>query len=124
MTIFAIDFDGTCVEHKFPDVGKDIGAASVLKRLVENGHNLILYTMRSGINLPPAIEWFKINDIPLYAVQENPTQKTWTNSPKCYAQVYIDDAALGIPLKKSQNTRSYVDWGVVADLLEEQGYFA
>ena len=29
----AIDFDGTCVTHEFPLVGKDIGAAPVLKAL-------------------------------------------------------------------------------------------
>ena len=42
-----IDFDGTCVTHDFPKVGKDIGAIPVLKKLIENGHNLILFTMRS-----------------------------------------------------------------------------
>lgn len=43
----AIDFDGTCVTHEFPNVGKDIGAVPILKRLVAKGHKLILYTMRS-----------------------------------------------------------------------------
>lgn len=42
-----IDFDGTCVTHEFPEVGKDIGAVSVLKELIKSGHNLILFTMRS-----------------------------------------------------------------------------
>lgn len=28
-----IDFDGTCVTHEFPLVGKDIGAVPVLKKL-------------------------------------------------------------------------------------------
>jgi hypothetical protein len=42
-----IDFDGTCVTHEFPKVGKDIGAAPVLKELTEKGHRLILFTMRS-----------------------------------------------------------------------------
>jgi hypothetical protein len=46
-----IDFDGTCVAHEFPKVGKDIGAVPVLKALVENGHNLILFTMRSELNV-------------------------------------------------------------------------
>ena len=43
----AIDFDGTCTTHEFPKIGKDIGAVRVLKRLINNGHNLILFTMRS-----------------------------------------------------------------------------
>ena len=41
-----IDFDGTCVTHDFPNVGKSIGAEKVLKRLTDNGHQLILFTMR------------------------------------------------------------------------------
>lgn len=31
--IIAVDFDGTCVTHEFPKVGKDIGAAPILKNL-------------------------------------------------------------------------------------------
>ena len=45
--IIVVDFDGTCVTHEFPEVGRDIGAVSVLKELVEKGHKIILYTMRS-----------------------------------------------------------------------------
>ena len=46
MTI-AVDFDGTCVTHDFPKVGKNIGAEIVLKKLADKGHKIILYTMRS-----------------------------------------------------------------------------
>ena len=46
--IIAIDFDGTCVTHEYPYIGKDIGAVPVLQRLVKAGHELILWTMRSG----------------------------------------------------------------------------
>lgn len=42
--IIAVDFDGTCVIHEFPKVGKDIGAVPVLKKLIEKGHKIILYT--------------------------------------------------------------------------------
>ena len=75
-----LDFDGTCVKHAYPDVGKDIGAEPVLKRLVANGCNLILSTMRSrnseGVDtLQPALDWFSKRGIPLYGINENPTQK-------------------------------------------------
>lgn len=30
--IIAIDFDGTCVTHEFPKIGKDIGAAPAFRR--------------------------------------------------------------------------------------------
>lgn len=115
----AIDFDGTCVSHEFPIVGKDIGAVPVLKELVSNGHNLILFTMRSnseGKNyLTDAVNWFSENGILLYGIQTNPTQHTWTTSPKAYASIYIDDAALGCPLKIDLNisNRPFVDWGYV-----------
>lgn len=96
--IIAIDFDGTCVTHDYPNVGKDIGAAPVLRQLVENGHQLMLWTMRSGETLADAVKWFSDNKIPLWGINENPEQHTWTKSKKQYAQMYIDDAALGMPL--------------------------
>lgn len=131
--VIAIDFDGTCVTHEFPCIGKDIGAAHVLRRLVGNGHKLILFTMRSndpdiykGDFLDNAVNWFEKNGIPLWGVQKNPTQDTWTTSPKCYAEMYIDDAGLGIPLKEDLNlsTRPFVDWNKVEKMLEEKGMFA
>lgn len=122
----AIDFDGTCVTHEFPKIGKDIGAVPILKELVDKGNELILFTMRSdgqsiGNVLTEAVDWFKQNNIPLYGIQENPTQKNWTNSPKCYAQLYIDDAALGCPLKVdvTLSSRPFVDWEKVKVLLTD-----
>jgi hypothetical protein len=80
-----IDFDGTCVTHDFPNIGTDIGSIPVLKKLVANGHKLILllrsdkhFIRQDGSidknGLGDAIKWFKDNDIPLYGVQTNPTQ--------------------------------------------------
>lgn len=107
-----IDFDGTCVTHEYPSVGKDIGAVPVLKELVEKGHKLILNTMRSGKELEDAVEWFKKNDIPLHGVNQDPGQRRWTSSPKVHADLYIDDAALGCPLiyNPDFSDRPYVDW--------------
>lgn len=125
--IIAIDFDGTCVTHEYPKVGRDIGAVSVLKKLVENKHQLLLWTMRSDKALEEAVNWFKENDIPLYGVNTNPQQKEWTNSPKAYAQLYIDDAALGCPLIENNYPnskiieRSYVDWKSVELMLFQKG---
>ena len=33
--VIGVDFDGTCVTHDFPYVGKDIGSVPVLKRMCE-----------------------------------------------------------------------------------------
>ena len=114
----AVDFDGTCVTHDYPRVGKDIGAVPVLKRLVKEGHQLILWTMRSGKELNDAIKWFEENGIELYGIQENPNQKSWTSSPKAYAQLYIDDAALGAPLlmDSSLSNREFINWKVVEQM--------
>ncbi len=122
----AIDFDGTCVRHEYPKVGSDIGAVPVLKRLVDEGHNLILFTMRSGSELTDAVKWFLVNGIKLHGVQYNPTQAQWTCSNKCYAQLYIDDAALGAPLRRDkdpdiEDSRPYIDWHAVELILEIDG---
>jgi hypothetical protein len=124
----AIDFDGTCVTHDYPRVGKDIGSARVLKKLVSRGHRLILWTMRSdsGVKsgqftsgLTDAKNWFAAQGLPLYGVQRNPSQDEWTDSPKAYAQLYIDDAALGCPLKYDPkiSDRPFVDWVEVEKIL-------
>lgn len=119
MEIYAIDFDGTCVDHRYPHIGDDVpGAVSVLKRLVANGHKLILNTMRSDNALQLAVNWFSHHDIPLYGINENPDQREWTNSPKVYANFYIDDAAVGCPLIHPEGfSRECVDWNLVAIMI-------
>lgn len=125
--VICVDFDGTCVSHEFPYVGKDIGSVQVLKKLVENGHKLILWTMRSdndkGHFLRAALNWFNDNEIPLYGYQVNPSQSSWTSSPKCYAELYIDDAALGCPLKYDPtiSERAFVNWEEVEKMLKDKG---
>ena len=123
-----IDFDGTVVTHDYPRVGHDIGAVAVLKKLIERGHRLILFTMRSdgsvdNHGLTDAVNWFKENGIPLYGIQTNPTQLNWTTSPKSYAPLMIDDSALGCPLKIDLNIspRPFVDWVIVEELLIKKG---
>jgi len=131
-----IDFDGTCVTHEFPEIGKDIGAVLVLKELVEAGHKLILYTMRSDRKvkkkagsdtiiieenfLTDAVNWFKDNGIELYGIQKNPKQRFWTTSPKAYGHLYIDDANLGCPLVIPDEGRPYADWVAIRLLLVEK----
>ena len=117
--IICVDFDGTCVTHEYPNIGKEIGATEVLKQLTDKGHKLILFTMRSGKELQDAINWFKERDIPLFAFNENPEQCTWTQSPKPYAHIYIDDAALGCPLTFDEtiSNRPFVNWEIVKNLL-------
>ena len=135
--IICVDFDGTCVTHDFPRIGKDIGAQPVLKELIAAGHELILFTMRSdkadihssvGIEakgyLSEAVGWFEKNGIPLYGINTNPDQNSWTDSPKALCNLYIDDTALGCPLiyDESISYRPFVDWSGVRTLLVEEGF--
>lgn len=134
-----VDFDGTCVTNEFPMIGKDIGAVPVLKRLVEAGHRIILFTMRSdrrevistgeeihpepGSYLTDALNWFKEKGIPLHGVNQNPDQDKWTDSPKAYGHIYIDDAALGCPKRMHPEISElpYVNWIGVEYMLEKEG---
>lgn len=117
----AIDFDGTCVEYKFPAVGPDVpGAVEALKLMTRKGHKLILWTVRNKEYLEDACEWFKERGISLYAVNENPSQEYWMSDPgpKIFAHIYIDDMAVGCPLSLNPEGRDYVNWSEVMRMLK------
>jgi hypothetical protein len=135
-----IDFDGTCVTHEFPNIGKDIGAEKVLKKLIQKGHRLILFTMRCnhtfipnshqpdiivepGNYLTEAVNWFKERDIPLFGIQKHPNQSGWTSSPKAYGHLIIDDIALGCPVKFDRNIsdKPFIDWVRIEGMLTNNG---
>lgn len=121
--VIAVDFDGTCVEHNYPAIGMDVeGAVEVLRTLNKHGHRIILNTMRSGQRLEAAVRWFRDRKIELWAVNRNPEQECWTTSPKVYADIYIDDSALGCPLIFLEGVRRpVVNWSKVRQLLESDG---
>ena len=121
--VIAVDFDGTCVEHNYPAIGMDVeGAVEVLRTLNKHGHRIILNTMRSGQRLEAAVRWFRDRKIELWAVNRNPEQEQWTSSPKVYADIYIDDSALGCPLIFLEGVRRpVVNWKRVRRALESDG---
>lgn len=122
--IIAIDFDGTIVEHKYPAIGAPIkGAIETIKELQARGHKIILWTMRSGRELENAVIYLQENGITPWGVNRNPEQD-WSDSPKAYAQIYIDDAALGCPLEKKCFDRPMVYWPTVRRILEHRGLLA
>ena len=115
-----VDFDGTVVDHRYPEIGEEAPQAIYwLKRFQDQGARLILFTMRSdggrnGDVLTDAVNYIQGNGIQLYGVNKNPTQVHWTSSPKAYGQLYIDDAAFGCPLIQPEGfQRPCVDWEVV-----------
>lgn len=121
--IIAVDFDGTCVEHDYPSVGIDVeGAVEVLRAIVAKRHRLILFTMRSGSKLDDALRWFRDRKIELWGINENPEQREWTSSPKVYADLYIDDSAIGCPIRFIDGVRHpVVNWSKIKSILESDG---
>lgn len=110
----AVDFDGTIVHHEFPQIGEPLPFVwTWLKQFQDMGAKLILWTMRSGETLEDAVALCKQNEVEFYGINKNPTQRRWTDSPKAYANLYIDDAAFGCPTLPKPEGRPFVDWHVV-----------
>lgn len=96
--IIAVDFDGTCVKHAYPNIGEEIpGCTGVLREWARRGARLILWTCREGKTLQDAVNWFAERNIPLAAVNDNVPDitRSFGFSPrKIFANVYLDDRAL------------------------------
>ncbi len=115
--IVAVDFDGTLVEHQYPQIGPDVpGAFEWLHKLKDAGALLMLWTMRDGASLAEAIEHCAARGIGFWGVNRNAGQASWSQSPKQYAHLYVDDSALGCPLVLRDRARAYVDWSVAGPL--------
>lgn len=122
-----VDFDGTIVDHCFPEIGAEApGAIHWLTRLQDQGAKLILFTMRSdtsfgGPMLSDAVDFLERRGIKLFGINTNPNQLSWTESPKAYADIYVDDAAFGCPLIRPEGfRRPCVDWETVGPALLER----
>lgn len=105
MTI-AIDFDGTIVEHRYPEIGKEMFfALDTLKALQNDGHRLILWTYRHGSCLEKAVAYCKQKGVEFYAVNANYPGEVIDdmNSRKIIADMYIDDRNFG----------GFPGWGVI-----------
>ena len=120
-----IDFDGTLVDHRYPEIGQPApDAFAWLKRFQRYGARLILFTMRSdgpryGTLLTDAVTFVEGQGIKLFGVNRNPDQDEWTSSPKAYAEIYIDDSAFGCPLIQPKGfIRPCVDWTKVGPHVE------
>lgn len=121
--IIAVDFDGTIVTHAYPAIGREVpNAIRVLTKLQEQGTQLILWTMRSGDRLQEAVDFCASKGITFWGINRNPAQSEWTDSPKAYAPIYIDDAALGCPtLFDKATSRPMVNWRDVEAILVRRG---
>lgn len=95
----AVDFDGTIVEHKYPEIGKEIlFAFDTLKALQKQKHQLILWTYRSGKELDEAVEYCRQNGVEFYAVNNSYPEEEFDedfSSRKIEADIFIDDRNIG-----------------------------
>ena len=99
MTI-AVDFDGTIVEHKYPEIGEELPfATETLKMLIKEHHQLILWSVREGKLLEDAVNWCRDRGVEFYAVNKDyPEEKVEYNnrfSRKLKADIWIDDRNIG-----------------------------
>lgn len=93
--IYSFDFDGTIVINKFPEIGEVIQpTVDFIKKIKEDGHYIILNTMRENEHLLKALMFCKGLGIKFDAVNDNlPHMKEfYKNNPrKIFANYYIDD---------------------------------
>ena len=114
MTI-AVDFDGTIVTHEYPNIGKEIPfAVQSLKMLQDDGHKLILWTVREGDLLRDAIQWCREKGLEFYAANKDyPEEEEQNNnhySRKLKADIWIDDRNIG----------GLPDWGTIYQIIKNK----
>jgi hypothetical protein len=106
----AVDFDGTIVEHAYPEIGKEmLFAFETLRELQKEGALLILWTFRTGPELSEAVEFCKKKGIEFYAVNRNYPEEVYDeNTPrKLNADIFIDD----------RNVGGFPGWGEIWQIL-------
>lgn len=94
----AVDFDGTIVEHVYPEIGDEmLFAFETLKALQNKGHKLILWTYRAGHYLDDAVEYCRVNGVEFYAVNKSYPEEILDDeiSRKVNADIFIDDRNIG-----------------------------
>ena len=70
--IIAVDFDGTIVTHEYPEIGREIPfAIKTLKMLANDGHKLILWSVREGELLEDAVNWCRERGLEFYLESNN-----------------------------------------------------
>ena len=100
-TIYAVDFDGTLCEAKFPEIGApNMALINHLIKRRKQGNKVILWTCRVGEWLQNAVDWCKEKGLEFDAVNTNIPEmiEYFGNDPrKIFADLYIDDKAVNKP---------------------------
>ncbi len=98
--VIAVDFDGTIVENRYPEIGMERPfATETLRMLIRDHHQLILWTVREGRPLEEAVEWCRRRGVEFWAINkdfpEEDVEKNKHFSRKIKADCFIDDSAVG-----------------------------
>lgn len=99
--LIAVDFDGTIVEHKYPQIGEERPfATEILRKLIADRHKVVLWTLRTGDLLDEAVKWCADRGVNFYAINNEHSQmfdeaKDPSFSCKLNADVWIDDRNVG-----------------------------
>ena len=93
--VIAVDFDGTIVTNKYPDIGYlKRNAKKVINELYDAGHEIIINSCRQGKEEQDMIDFLKQMGIKYSAVNENlgyRIEEYGNDCRKIGADVYIDD---------------------------------
>jgi hypothetical protein len=114
--IIAVDFDGTIVEHAYPEIGKEIPfAIETLKMLQQDQHLLILWTVREGELLDEAVKYCENKGLLFYAVNSNMPDQVDERygTRKVSVDLFIDDRNLG----------GLPEWGIIYQMIKSNKAF-
>ena len=93
--IIAVDFDGTLVDNKFPDIGEINPVMwNAVKAYQDTGWKIILWTCRTDEMLTDAVDFCKEHGLTPDAVNTNlPEVQAYYkgDTRKIFANMYIDD---------------------------------
>ena len=116
--IIAVDFDGVLCKDAFPDIGPaNDFVISIIKGLIDDGHEVVLWTTRNGEELTAAVDWCGEHGLhfcnvngPAPSNEAEYKDKYPTPSRKIYADFYIDDRNIRYPGNPAlQNLRRYLN---------------
>lgn len=110
--VIAVDFDGTIVEDRYPEIGREKPfALDTLKKLSAERHKLILWSVREGRRLEEAVAFCRERGLEFYAVNRDyPEEEKERNnhfSRKLKVDLFIDDRNLG----------GLPDWGTIYEMV-------
>jgi len=90
--IIAIDFDGTIVEHAYPNIGElKPNVKKTINKWYDAGHKIIIWSCRDTNTKEEAEDFLNINGIKFHTFNENVDANDFNPHPKVFAHLYIDD---------------------------------